>query len=236
MRTSLINSCAMAVCLLGVGVTGNAQTMVTVDPGANWLGYMNVSELPANGGAFAFGSGWGTADLVATFNGPVLTLSPNTIGDANEYWYIGGGKPGAAGNKIMEANMYVELNGGLGGQTLTFAGTVLSNTFTSAHQTLAFIKDYAPNYSSFNVSTAPLDATGNFSLSLATIDDAARHVQYGFMTTGVNVWVTDVAPYGNLQVTAVPEPTSLAGATLACAALLGLRLRGKVRRNRSPEA
>lgn len=202
-------------------VSSSFAATVTVDPGATWQGFMNVSNLPSAGGAYQFGSPWGTADLVATFSGPVLTLAPNTIGDPNEYWYQGVGPnpggPGAPGNKIMEANMYVQpADGTFTGQTLTFEGTVLSNTFTSAHTVIAFIKDFAPDYSSSVSVTVPL-TPGNFSISLATIPDPARHVQYGFQTVGVNVWVTDVAPFGNAQVTAalIPEPASLGAISLA---------------------
>lgn len=219
----------LALCaVIGSVVNSQAATTVTVDPAASWLGFMNVSNLPANGGAFQFGSSWGSADLKAVFAGPVLTLSPNSVSDTNEYWYQGVGTnpggPGAPGNKSMAASMYVESNGGvLAGQVLTFTGLVLSNTFTSAHSSVAFIKDFAPDYSSFNVISAPL-VDGVFSINLATVNDPARHVQYGFETTGVNVWVTDTAPFGAAQVTAIPEP---AGVTLAGlgAALCAVRRR-----------
>ena len=85
-----------------------ADTIVTVDPAASWQGFMNVSEIPSHGGGYAFGSGWGTADLTAVFSGPVLTLGPNTVNDPNPYWYTPSGGPGAMGNKIMDASMYVE--------------------------------------------------------------------------------------------------------------------------------
>ncbi len=212
-----------AVCVVGLVSTAQAAT-VTVDPAAAWQGFMNVSNLPSAGGAYQFGSPWGTGDLVATFSGPVLTLSPNTIGDTNEYWYQGTGTnpggPGAPGNKIMEANMYVQpADGTFTGQTLTFEGTVLSNTFTSAHTTIAFIKDFAPDYSS-SVSTTIALTPGVFSISLATIADPARHVQYGFQTVGVNVWATDTAPFGSAMITAtavIPEPASLSVLTLGLA-------------------
>jgi hypothetical protein len=226
-----VKKTATALCLLGaVALTTaplntQAQVNVTVDPGASWLGYMNVFDLPSAGGAFRFGSPWGTGDLAASFSGPVLTLAPNTIGDPDPYWYIGGGGPGAPGNKIMEANMYVQNDGGWAGQTVSFSGTVLANTFTSAHTTIAFIKDFAPDFSSFVQTTVALGGPGDFNISLATINDPARHVQYGFQTVGVNVWVTDVAPYGNLQVTAVPEPSTFALAGLGLSALLILRRR-----------
>ena len=38
---------------------------------------------------------------------------------------------------------------------MTFAGVVLENTFTSAHTSVAFIKDFAPDFSSFNTITVP---------------------------------------------------------------------------------
>jgi hypothetical protein len=216
----ILSAALLAALLAAPGRTAAAD--VTVDPGATWLGYMNVFELPANGGGFVFGSGWGTADLTASFSGPVLTLGPNTIGDPNSFWYIGGGGPGQAGNKIMEANMYVENNSGLlSGLTVTFSGTVLANSFTGAHTTYAFIKDFAPDYSSFIVSTLALGGPGDFNLSLATAGGAGRHVQYGFQTVGVNVWNTDVGPFGSIQITAVPEPSTfaLAGIGLAVLAL-----------------
>jgi len=194
----------------------NADTTVTVDPGAPWIGFMNVSETPQNGGAYVFGSGWGTPDLVATFAGPVLTLAPNTIGDPNPFWYTPSGGPGAIGNKTMDANMYVQTaDGTLTNQTLTFTGNVLANSlFGNVNQlgngwtSVAFIKDFAPDYSSFVQTTATLNP-GVFSISLLTINNPARHVQYGFETIGPDVWITDVGPYGNIQVTGVPEPATL---------------------------
>ena len=175
-----------------------AATVTVGNSAAPWLGWMNVSNLPADGGGFEFGSGWGVPDLVATFDDPnaTLSLSPNTIGDPDPYWYIGGGGPGAPGNKIMEANLYVEETDTLAGQTVTFTGEVLSNTLTGAHTSVAFIKDFAPDYSSFDVASVPLPSSGVFSVELATSGDLGRHVQYGFTTTGENVWVTDVASLG----------------------------------------
>ncbi len=215
----------LAVCaLVGACLTTNAGT-VGVDPGASWIGYMNVFDIPQNSGGgpyppnlgpYQFGSSWGTADLCATWAGPVLTLSPNTIGDPNAYWYTPAGGPGAIGNKIMDANMYVETTGVYSGQTLTFKGNVLANTLFGKSDakgngwtSVAFIKDFAPDYSSYNVVSAPLNV-GDFSISMATVADPTRHVQFGFETLGPDVWVTDVAQYGSIQVTAVPEPSTLA--------------------------
>lgn len=186
----------VALSAFGVGAAV-AQTAVTVDPAAINLGYMNVADL---GGGFQFGSGWGLPDLPATYVGAILTLGPNSIGDPDPYWYLPSGGPGSTGNKIMEANCYGQSDGPMAGQTVIFSGTVIDNSLTSAHVVRAFVKDYAPDFSSFVESSAILSAEGAFSVSLATIADPARHVQWGFQTIGVNVWITDVAPYGTMTI------------------------------------
>ncbi len=219
MRT--LATAVLVASLIAFAGPAQAATNVTVDSATLILGYMNVFNLPANGGAFQFGSSWGLVDLTAVYSGNNLTLGPNSIGDPNEYWYqcVGAavppncGGPGAPGNKIMEANTYAEVNdGSLAGQTVTFSGEVLANTLTSAHTVVAFVKDYAPDFSSFVQSTVALSAPGSFTVSLATINDPARHVQWGFQTVGVNVWITDVAPFGSITVgptgAVATEPTT----------------------------
>lgn len=236
--SQLRNICLIALLLTGAVAKTNAAT-VGVDPGAAWIGYMNVFALPGAGnyppnlGGFQFGSPWGTADLMATFSGPVLTLRPNSIGDPNAYWYTPSGGPGATGNKIMDANMYVEPAGSLPGQTVTFTGNVLANSLVGSMDangngwtSVAFIKDFAPDFSSFNQQTVAL-TPGVFSISLATVNDPARHVQYGFETIGPDVWITDNANFGNVQITAVPEPTT---AVLLIGGIASLAL---LRRNKS---
>lgn len=182
-----------------------SPTNIAVNSSAPWVGYMNVFETPQNGSGYLWGSPWGTADLKAVFGGFGLVLSPNNIGDPDPYWYVGGGAPGAVGNKIMDASMYVEI-GSLPGRNVTFGGTVLSNTLVSASNTnaagngwtsVAFIKDFAPDYSSVNQVSVPLPP-GPFSITLYTVNDPARHVQYGFETVGPNVWVTDAPTVGNV--------------------------------------
>jgi PEP-CTERM motif len=55
-----------------------------------------------------------------------------------------------------------------------------------------------------------------FSITLPTTP--GTHVQYGFETIGPDVWITDVASKGLVQITAVPEPAMLS--------LLGLGVLG----------
>ncbi|NNF06465.1 MAG: hypothetical protein HKN21_06870 [Candidatus Eisenbacteria bacterium] len=206
----------MFACLVSVG-TAQADINVTIDPADFTFGYMIVYNLPADGGAYQFEGGWGFSDLVATFSGSDLTLSPNTIGDPNEYWYkcVGSavppncGGPGAPGNKCMEAIGHAQIDdGSLSGDNVIFSGEVLANSFTQAHTVTAFIRDFAPDFSSFNETQLPLNAIGPFSLSLATIADPTRHVQYGFITKGENVWVTDTGPFGSMTIGPVgPTPT-----------------------------
>ena len=186
----------------------HADTTVTVKTSLPWVGYMNVFNLPADGGGFVFGSNWGTADLCATFSGSQLTLSPNKInppsGQADSFWY----KPNGTGNKTMDANLYVQVDGGpttvgaLSGQNVTFTGTVNAKTLTAPYTSVAFIKDFAPDYSSSNTITAPLVSGGSFSITLATNPGVGRHVQYGFETIGPNVWAADAGPFGNVTISA----------------------------------
>ena len=226
-RVKMFACCAVAV-VAAMGTQAQA-TAADVDVGpssAPWIGFMNVLELPANGGAFVFGSGWGVPDLVATFDDPgnTVTLSPNTVGDPDPFWYIGGGAPGNPGNKIMEANMFIEETGPLAGQTVNFSYDVLANTSTAAHVGISFIRDFAPDFSSFVESSAPL-TVGAGTVSLATINDPLRHVQYGFQLKGENVWVTDTAPFGSIVIGTIPEPGTMVLAGLGLIGIFGARRR-----------
>ena len=183
--------------------TANADVTVGVVAGAPWLGFMNVFETPDHGGGYVFGSSWGVADLTATFSGSILTLGPNSVNDPNPFWYTPSGGPGATGNKKMDANMYQEQTDTLMGQQVTFTGTVLSNTLIFPYTSVAFIKDFAPDYSSFISTTAPL-TPGAFSISMLTVPVLGRHVQFGFETIGPDVWVTDRDPIGTVVVTTAP--------------------------------
>jgi len=208
MKTAFAALCASAL----VGTAAHADVSVGIDEStANWFGFMNVFEL--DGVTPAFSSGWGVADLNVSFDdgAGTMTFGPNTIGDPDPYWYQGGGGPGAPGNKVMEANLYQQVDdGSLAGQNVTFSGNVASFSLTSAHEAIVFIRDFAADFSSFTETTADIDASGAFSISHATDGDIARHVQWGVQVKGVNVWATDTAPFGTAVFNTIPAPGAMA--------------------------
>lgn len=204
----LVVLAAMAMPLCG-------QTTVGLDPAQNWIGYMNVFDLPNSAGgdgAYQNTSGvWAAGDLTASFSGSTLTLGPNQIGDPSTYWYVGGGQSGAAGNKIMDANMYVQ-NDALAGQTLTFTAHTATNTLggtlpswevagVQPFTTVAFIKDFDASYSLIRSTNVNLASGEDFSITLATT--AGDHIQYGFETVGPCVWANDVSQVGTVVLTPV---------------------------------
>ncbi len=192
---SPIFQAASALALIAGLSQACAQSTVTVDSTKTWIGYMNVTDL---GGNPQFGTGWGTADLNAFFTGTsTLTLTPNTSIDrdkpSDDYWWIGGAN--GAPNKIMEANMYVQ-DDTLAGQTVTFSGDCLTNSLTSDYACIAFIKDFAPDYSSSTPATVDIVQGQPFTLTLDTL--AGHHVQYGFATKGPNARLATVASLGQV--------------------------------------
>lgn len=219
-RFSVSNYCLVAALLVATSVTGAKAVTVTIDPGAAWLGYMNVFELPSNGGGYVFGSPWGTADLNASFSGATLTLTPNTsisrdVPLTDTFWWTAGG----AGNKSMDASMYIEDNG-LAGQTVNFTGNVLANTLTSPYTSVAFIKEFDGGYGLLNSTTVAL-VNGVFNISLT--GTTGVHIQYGFETVGPNARLDQVAGFGSVQITAVPEPATAALLLGGAICLLGVR-------------
>jgi hypothetical protein len=229
----------LIIAVAATGLTGaSAQIFKTINSAEMTNGYMNVFNLASAGGAFQFGSSWGIADLRATFpTATSVTMLPNTIGDPNSYWYTPSGGVGALGNKMMEANLYGQVDGTYAGQTLTFAGSVSSfslstNSAGIPYTLTAFIKDFAPDFSSFASSTQVITSTGDFAIALTAINDSGRHVQWGLQLVGPDIWGTDsaqLATAGSATVDAVPEPSTYALLALGAAGLGGHLIRRRRR-------
>ncbi len=220
---------------------------VTVDPSQAWLGFMNVFSLPADGGGYQFGSGWGTADLRAFFSGTTnLTLLPctNVWNPADSYWV----KPdGVTPNKINDASMYVQ-NDSLINSNIVFVGTCLTNTLTNApephtgvsYTSRAFIKAFDGSFNTIASTFADLAPGKSFGITLSTA--GAAHVQYGFETIGPDASTATAASLGNVVLAAgippspAPIPTNNAPTpTRAQSAVLSMYNSSGVYTNHAPE-
>jgi hypothetical protein len=182
---------ALMIMSLGFG-----QSTVNVSASDNWIGYMNVFQL--NGTSFEFGQAWGVADLKTVVSVPAntISLSPNfnTYNAADPFW-----SNGAIGNKICEANTYVE-NNGFAGQVVTFKGKVISNNLAAGYTAIAFIKAFAADYSSVLVNISIPLTVGEFSITTTTPLPAGSHPQYGFQIKGLNGNPVDEVSLGKVVV------------------------------------
>ena len=202
----------IGICIFTSYQNVQAQTTVTVNGAANWLGYANVFQ--TNGTTFAFGNAWALPDLKTTLTASTntLKLQPNFNTYANAtsaadlaYWTNGAG----LGNKIFEGNTYVE-NASLAGQIVTFTGNVTNHNLASGYTAVAFIKGLNPanNYSTDFSVTLPLTTTGAFSLSTVTAIPAGLLVQYGFTVKGLNGNPANETALGNVTVVGTSAPAT----------------------------
>lgn len=193
----------------------NAQTQLLVDPSQNWIGYMNVFNLPADGGAYQFGSAWGIGALIqyytpatAPYTTVTLLANTNVWETTDTYWVKA---DGISPNKNMDASFYVQ-NDTLAGQNLTFSGYCISNTFVSPYASTVFIKDFSSSYSLVASAVANTTNGKPFSISLQT--GSGDHIQYGFETIGPDANLTNVYNLGRavyqVQYPAI-EPSAMSG-------------------------
>lgn len=190
----------LAVMLAALPFIGEAQNTVEVDANAAFVGYANVFDLPADGGAFVFGDVWGVPDLktVVDPGAGTVTLQPNfSAWDPGDPFWVEGGE----GNKTFEGNTYVEDNS-LVGSALTFNGGVVANTIDAGYDVVAFIKVFNADFSVLKEETAPLVAGNNFSVVYTNVEGSDATVQYGFKVTGPNADPADEGALGSVVVSA----------------------------------
>ena len=167
---------------------------VNVSPANGWIGYVNIFDLSAN---YQYGYVSDTPSLQAGFTGSLLTLAPNVslYNVNNPYWV----NPNGSGAKNVDANFYVESTG-LSGYGIVFTGYCWSNTLVAPYNSVAFIKEFNPNYSVLvRTATAALVTGHAFNLSLTTTT-AGDHIQYGFETYGPDANPATAASLGKVLV------------------------------------
>ena len=189
--------------LLSTAFMTNAQNTVVADASAEYLGYANVFETIANGGAFVFGSGWGVADLksVVDAGAGTVTLQPNfnTYGDnpGDPFWI----DPATGlGNKQFEGNTFVENNTNLIGSELTFTGGVAAYTLDPSYVAIAFIKVFNADFSVLKIETAPLVAGQDFSITYTNVEPEDTTIQYGYQVLGLNANPADEDALGSIVI------------------------------------
>jgi hypothetical protein len=197
-----------SIMLLFSSLTLFAQNNINFSVSDNWIGYMNVFQLPANGSGYMFGSSWGISDLQSTFDttNNTLTLQPNfnTYRDnPNDVYWVD--TTTGAGNKFMEASTFVEPGATFQQNQLTFSGTVISNTLDTNYTAKFFIKALDPNNNYLDAlngtKTFVLPASGNFTVTASATDLAAGLiVQYGFVVTGANANPADEQALGSVVI------------------------------------
>jgi hypothetical protein len=183
--------------------TGISQNTVEVDANAEFLGYANVFELPANGGGYIFGEPWGVSDLqtIVDPGAGTITLQPNfnAWGDGTDPFWVD--QNTGEGNKIFEGNTYVEDNT-LVGSELTFIGGTVSNTIDAGYNVIAFIKVFNADFSVVKQESAELVAGENFEITYTNVEGTDTYLQYGFQVTGVNANPENEVALGSVVVSA----------------------------------
>ena len=240
--TSLLHGLATAILLSSATVAGD------------WVAYMNVFENAGGSqGAYVFGNNWGppltdVKTTVITSNpgtivGDQLRLQPNYSTYTNAlsgtdadraFWTDStdlGVTPGPNGNKWMEANSFSE-TASIAVPSYTLQGTVDSNILDpTLYSAEAFIKVLNPSAGFATVLndrislplSGPFTVTSDLSLYQGMI------LQTGFTVNGLNANPVNEIAYGSVELTVVPEPSTIGLAMAGLAGLAGIA-RSRVRR------
>lgn len=192
------------------------QNNVQFDASQSWTGFMNVSDLPADGGAYQFGSAWEVDALKSTLNigANTVALKPNfnayAENSADPFWV---NQSTMAGNKQMEALTFVEPGAAFNEDDLTFSGVVQSNTLAEGYTAQFFIKALDPNNDFQDAlggtKVFGLPDSGAFTVTATAAELApGLLIQYGFAVTGPNANPADEEALGSVVIGADPVSTS----------------------------
>ncbi|MEM6396267.1 MAG: T9SS type A sorting domain-containing protein [Bacteroidota bacterium] len=192
----------------------HGQNTIEVQADSNWIAFMTVFNLPADGGGVNFGSQWGLNDAKSTTD-PVdntLTLQPNfnTYNASDPFWTD---PVTLEGNKRMIAATFVEPGFSFNGSDFTFTGNVESYTLDTAYDVRYFVRALDTIAFGDQLGGAyvfDLPTSGNFSVTVpgAELPDSLL-LQYGFEVEGLNANPADEAALGSVvlgpSVTSVNE-------------------------------
>ena len=179
----------------------SSAIVLNFDPAANYIGYANVFETPANGGGFVFGSPWGVPDLKTVVDPTAsVTLQPNfnTYDDnpTDPFWVDQGT---GLGNKDFEGNTYVD-DPTLAGNELVWTGFVQVNDLDPSYAAEAFIKVFNANFSVLKIETAPLVEGEFFEVNYTNVEPDDTFVQYGWYVKGLNASSANEAALGTVVI------------------------------------
>ena len=173
------------------------------DPPYRWSAYVSWFTLESGDtqGAYVGGDNWGQlGDLPATWNNDVITLAPNTA--SYDSWKDPNSDDG---QYFLEQTLKIEgtrATSAILGNTVSFSGTIDSNTLDSRYTVVAFVKalDPANNYTSIIEEQVELSASGDFAIS-ADLPAGDYIPQLGFVLTGRNA--NPATDWGNIQISNV---------------------------------
>ncbi|WP_116789312.1 T9SS type A sorting domain-containing protein [Flavobacterium psychrotrophum] len=176
------------------------ETEVQVDTASTLIAYANFFQL--DGTTYIGGKEYGVSDLKTVLNtgDNTIDLHPNFYEYANEVatnptgtvWHNG-----EVGTRVFEGNTYVQ-DDNLAGTAFTYKGHTISNTLAAGYTGIAFIKIFDANFGNLQMTTAPLVAGEDFSISATPA--AGSHVQYGYSVTGRNANPNQEAALGFARV------------------------------------
>ncbi len=186
-----------------------AQTVVTAQYNQNWQGWMDVYD--NTGTTHLSGSVWNVADLQTEVNPGwcQLALYPNynTYDPNDPYW-----SNGTMGNKVLEANTYIE-DPNLVGQNVIFRFDVVAQVLGFGYTAEAFIKVIDPSNNNavvlHNTLTLIDGAQGIHSVSANVPNTPGLLTQYGFMVRGLNANIADYIAHGWVWIDDAPTALSI---------------------------